>query len=153
MITLEQLGDQPTKGCFCNRAGVVGGLWAASKRWTGVCDYFSICSFVIYTDSKQIKRSCCIWQNSPSCTINSREGHLLLSNLCYIKAALIVHPDWQAAGLQWQMPAGSYKKKLTDPTSLSEESLKIWGVRAKPLATTWSFIFCFLIYVPYFFTF
>lgn len=89
-----------------------GGLRAASKRWTGVCDYFSICSFVIYTDSMQIKRSCCIWQDSPSCTPNSREGHLLLSNLCYIKAARTAHPDWLTAGLPWQMPAGFHRKKL-----------------------------------------
>lgn len=94
------------------------GLWAASKRWTGLCDYFSICSFVIYTDSMQIKRSCYIWHNSPSCTINSREGHLLLCNLCYIKAAWIAHPDWLTAGLQWQMPAQFHTKKLAGPQAL-----------------------------------
>ena len=94
------------------------GLWAASKRWTGVCDYFSICSFVIYTDSMQIKRGCYIWQNCPSCTLNSREGHLLLSNLCYIKAAWMAHPDWLTVSLRWQMPAHFRRKKLAGARSL-----------------------------------
>lgn len=96
-----------------------GGLWAASKRWTGVCDYFSICSFVIYKDSMQIKRSCYIWQNSPSCTLNSREGHLLLSNLCYIKAAWMAHPDWLTAGRQWQVSAHFHRQ--------NEEALEDWN--------------------------
>lgn len=97
---------------------VCAGLWAASKRWTRLCDYFSICSFVIYTDSMQIKRSCYIWHNSPSCTINSREGHLLLSNLCYIKAARITRRDWLTVGLQWQKSTQFHTKKLAGPKAL-----------------------------------
>jgi len=52
-----------------------------------VHEYFSICSFVIYQNSMQIKKSCYIWQTSLGCTINSRKDHLLQRNLCYIKAA------------------------------------------------------------------
>lgn len=108
-----------------------GGLGAASKKWTRSCDYFSICSSVIYTDPMHIKRSCYIWQNSRGCTINNREDHLLLSNLYYIKAAWVAHSDWLTAGLQWQVVPRFHNKKSTGPKPL-EYHLKdcefcVWG--------------------------
>lgn len=54
-----------------------------------VCEHFSICSIVIFPNSTQIKRSCCLWQTSLGCTINSRKDHLLHRNSCYIKAAMM----------------------------------------------------------------
>lgn len=104
-------------------------VFKTSRWWTvvyelllrgerGVCDYFSICSFVIYTDSMQIKRSCFIWQDSPSCAPNSREGHLLLSNLCYIKApGRLTLIGWQRLSHGKCLP-GFHRKKLAGARAL-----------------------------------